>query len=142
LRRKYCFLPIVLSPPVGRWEALMGRPPLKSAILISSIIPWARRWAQHARQTRVPAVLLENFPEADAAEAGAAARVDEKSCRRLALDERGPALLQVSRQPRRRLIANGHQPLLTALAGARQVPAFEIQILLPQAHFGTRSPVA
>src|SRR2546423_15074485 len=30
LRRKYCFLPvaIALSPPVGRCEAAMGRPPL------------------------------------------------------------------------------------------------------------------
>src|SRR5208282_5199775 len=36
LRRKYCFLPaIALSPPVGREEPLMGRPPLVSAILVS-----------------------------------------------------------------------------------------------------------
>src|SRR5277367_3161949 len=34
LRRKYCFLPaIALSPPVGRMEPLMGRPPLVSAMV-------------------------------------------------------------------------------------------------------------
>src|SRR5580693_6498143 len=33
LRRKYCFFPaIALSPPVGRCEALIGLPPLVSAI--------------------------------------------------------------------------------------------------------------
>src|SRR5579863_4914269 len=49
LRRKYCFLPIALSPPVGRCEALIGRPPLKSAILVSLLIPSARLLAQRAR---------------------------------------------------------------------------------------------
>src|SRR3954453_17478796 len=36
LRRKYCFFPvaIALSPPVGRCEAAMGRPPLCSAMKI------------------------------------------------------------------------------------------------------------
>src|SRR5882724_1367165 len=35
LRRKYCFLPVAnaLSPPVGRWDALIGLPPLCSAIV-------------------------------------------------------------------------------------------------------------
>src|SRR4051794_24478916 len=35
-RRKYCFLPvaIALSPPVGRCEAAIGRPPLCSGIII------------------------------------------------------------------------------------------------------------
>src|SRR5581483_7404708 len=35
LRRKYCFLPvaIALSPPVGRCEAAIGRPPLCSAMM-------------------------------------------------------------------------------------------------------------
>src|SRR3977135_3087931 len=33
LRRKYCFFPaIALSPPVGRCEALIGLPPLVSAM--------------------------------------------------------------------------------------------------------------
>src|SRR5690349_23472127 len=38
LRRKYCFLvAIALSPPVGRCDALMGRPPpLVSAMIVSS----------------------------------------------------------------------------------------------------------
>src|ERR1700680_895206 len=37
LRRKYCFLVAsALSPPVGRCEALMGRPPLDSAMVSSS----------------------------------------------------------------------------------------------------------
>src|ERR1700694_734076 len=38
LRRKYCFLvAIALSPPVGLWDALMGRPPpLLSAIIVAS----------------------------------------------------------------------------------------------------------
>src|SRR3954447_6031036 len=38
LRRKYCFLPvaIALSPPVGRCEAAIGRPPLCSAIVFLS----------------------------------------------------------------------------------------------------------
>src|ERR1700693_6234919 len=38
LRRKYCFLvAIALSPPVGLWDALMGRPPpLLSAIVVPS----------------------------------------------------------------------------------------------------------
>src|SRR6266849_1003318 len=36
LRRKYCFLvAIALSPPVGLCDALMGRPPLVSAIIDS-----------------------------------------------------------------------------------------------------------
>src|SRR6478735_4271983 len=37
LRRKYCFFPvaIALSPPVGRCEAAIGRPPLCSAMRIS-----------------------------------------------------------------------------------------------------------
>src|ERR1700737_1324070 len=37
-RRKYCFLvAIALSPPVGLWDALMGRPPpLLSAIVVPS----------------------------------------------------------------------------------------------------------
>src|ERR1700687_4474118 len=36
LRRKYCFLvAIALSPPVGRCDALMGRPPLDSAMTYS-----------------------------------------------------------------------------------------------------------
>src|SRR6266853_1260930 len=36
LRRKYCFLPaIALSPPVGRWEPLIGLPPLNSAMFAS-----------------------------------------------------------------------------------------------------------
>src|SRR5580700_5191412 len=37
LRRKYCFLvAIALSPPVGLWDALMGRPPpLLSAIVVA-----------------------------------------------------------------------------------------------------------
>src|SRR5450755_3711132 len=37
LRRKYCFLvAIALSPPVGRCDALMGRPPLVSAMIVPS----------------------------------------------------------------------------------------------------------
>src|SRR5712692_3671135 len=38
LRRKYCFLvAIALSPPVGLWDALMGRPPpLLSAMVVPS----------------------------------------------------------------------------------------------------------
>src|ERR1700730_2940728 len=37
LRRKYCFLVArALSPPVGLCDALMGRPPLDSAIILSS----------------------------------------------------------------------------------------------------------
>src|SRR5271166_1976475 len=42
LRRKYCFLvAIALSPPVGRCDALMGRPPLVSAMgcLLYSLSP-------------------------------------------------------------------------------------------------------
>src|SRR5712691_5528387 len=39
LRRKYCFLvAIALSPPVGLCDALMGRPPLVSAIVDSSYL--------------------------------------------------------------------------------------------------------
>src|SRR3954467_11922166 len=35
LRRKNCFLPPkALSPPVGRWDALIGLPPLCSAMTI------------------------------------------------------------------------------------------------------------
>src|SRR3954467_2003462 len=41
LRRKYCFLPvaIALSPPVGRCDAAMGRPPLCSAMGILLYLP-------------------------------------------------------------------------------------------------------
>src|SRR5581483_7523424 len=42
LRRKYCFLPvaIALSPPVGRCEAAIGRPPLCSGIVsLLSFLP-------------------------------------------------------------------------------------------------------
>src|SRR5580658_6729090 len=37
-RRKYCFFPvaIALSPPVGRWDAAIGRPPRCSGINFSS----------------------------------------------------------------------------------------------------------
>src|SRR5271170_3400692 len=36
LRRKYCFLvAIALSPPVGRIEALMGRPPLGDSAIFA-----------------------------------------------------------------------------------------------------------
>src|SRR5579863_4157776 len=39
LRRKYCFLVAsALSPPVGRMEPLMGRPPRCSAMLFSYLL--------------------------------------------------------------------------------------------------------
>src|SRR3954471_15461355 len=45
LRRKYCFFPvaIALSPPVGRCEAAIGRPPLCSAMRISFTFPLLSR---------------------------------------------------------------------------------------------------
>src|SRR6185295_7508833 len=54
LRRKYCFLvAIALSPPVGRMDPLMGRPPLCSAILALLLRYWGGRrrrcWSRHRR---------------------------------------------------------------------------------------------
>src|SRR4051794_25478067 len=40
LRRKYCFFAaIALSPPVGRWDAATGLPPLCSAMFILLVAP-------------------------------------------------------------------------------------------------------
>src|SRR6187549_3043658 len=53
LRRKNCFLPPAraLSPPVGRCEAAIGRPPLVSAIYISFLtFPVSSRQLQRLRQ--------------------------------------------------------------------------------------------
>src|SRR5579872_1937557 len=60
LRRKYCFLvAIALSPPVGRWEALMGRPPFCccwsaigiSFLLVPSFVGWCC-WCGRYRSSR------------------------------------------------------------------------------------------
>src|SRR5271165_4632164 len=46
LRRKYCFLVAsALSPPVGRIEPLMGRPPRCSAMLLSYLFRHWGRWS-------------------------------------------------------------------------------------------------
>src|SRR5689334_16003512 len=49
-RRKYCFLPvaIALSPPVGRCEAAMGRPPLGSGISVFLVNSCRAYWGLSA----------------------------------------------------------------------------------------------
>ena len=90
--------------------------------------------AERAAHAGLLAVRLQDFPEPHARQPGAAARVDEQPRRRAAFQQRRPRFRQVARQPGGRLIADGHQPLLAALAAAGEIPAFEIHILLAQAH--------
>src|ERR1700691_5621035 len=62
LRRKYCFFPTAaaLSPPVGRCEAAIGRPPLGSGIMSSPSFqlrgarqaPGVREWERPAADAR------------------------------------------------------------------------------------------
>ena len=105
-----------------------------------------KRMAQHVRaerprQARLAPVCLEDLPEADSSQARAAARVDEQFCRRLALQERGPALLQVAGQPCRGLVADRHEALLAALAEAGEVTALEVEVLLAETdHFRHAQP--
>src|SRR5579862_3304674 len=61
LRRKYCFLPTAaaLSPPVGRWLAAIGLPPLVGSGMFSSpslqlLQALPRRQAPLARDVRAP----------------------------------------------------------------------------------------
>ncbi len=75
------------------------------------------------------AVGREDLPEPDPRQARAAARIHEQPRRRALLQQRRPALFHVARHPRRRLVAERHEPLLAALAGGREIAAFEVEVL-------------
>src|SRR3954449_12075565 len=62
LRRKYCFLPvaIALSPPVGRCEAAIGRPPLCSAMRMSFLLSLNPIQLVQVMQVVLPQLVQQN----------------------------------------------------------------------------------
>src|ERR1041384_8625854 len=91
--------------------------------------------AEQRLEARLARVAFEDLPEADACEPWpAAARVHEESRARTPAKERFPPLPGIAAHPPRPLVADRHQPLLVALAGARQEGRLEIQVGRPQPH--------